>query len=92
MCTINQAAIAALFRFMNRYVGNPRADAGRASGLSTPVIRNTDPDRELTMMRWGIPPRTGGPPVTNIRNVLSELRVQPEPSPKRALEARHRWE
>jgi putative SOS response-associated peptidase YedK len=29
--------------------------------------------RELTMMRWGMPPppRTGGPPVTNIRNTSS---------------------
>src|SRR6476620_6588964 len=35
-----------------------------------PVIRNTDAGTELTLMRWGMPPppRTGGPPVTNIRN------------------------
>ena len=35
-----------------------------------PVVRNTETGRELTMMRWGMPPppRTGGPPVTNIRN------------------------
>jgi putative SOS response-associated peptidase YedK len=34
-----------------------------------PVIRNTDSGTELAMMRWGMPPppRTGGPPVTNIR-------------------------
>ena len=38
-----------------------------------PVIRNTDTDTELTLMRWGMPPppRTGGPPVTNIRNTSS---------------------
>jgi putative SOS response-associated peptidase YedK len=38
-----------------------------------PVVRNVGADRELTMMRWGMPPppRTGGPPVTNIRNTPS---------------------
>lgn len=38
-----------------------------------PVIRNTDQGTELAMMRWGMPPppRTGGPPVTNIRNPSS---------------------
>ena len=31
------------------------------------------PAREMTLMRWGMPPppRTGGPPVTNIRNTSS---------------------
>jgi hypothetical protein len=59
-----------------------------------PVIRYSGGEREMTVMRWGVPPppRTGGPPVTNIRNVPSELCVQPEPSPNRALETRHRWE
>ena len=38
-----------------------------------PAIRNIDTGRELAMMRWGMPapPRTGGPPVTNIRNTSS---------------------
>lgn len=40
-----------------------------------PVIRTTDEGEgsELVMMRWGMPPppRTGGPPVTNIRNTCS---------------------
>jgi hypothetical protein len=38
-----------------------------------PVVRNSGDERELTMMRWGMPPpsRTGGPPVTNIRNTSS---------------------
>jgi putative SOS response-associated peptidase YedK len=31
-----------------------------------PVIRNVGSDRELTMMRWGMPP-----PATNIRNTSS---------------------
>ncbi len=32
-----------------------------------------DGELEMTMMRWGMPPppRTGGPPVTNIRNTSS---------------------
>jgi putative SOS response-associated peptidase YedK len=38
-----------------------------------PVVRNVGADLEMTMMRWGMPPplRTGGPPVTNIRNTSS---------------------
>jgi putative SOS response-associated peptidase YedK len=38
-----------------------------------PVVRNVGNDREMVMMRWGMPPppRTGGPPVTNIRNTAS---------------------
>jgi putative SOS response-associated peptidase YedK len=37
-----------------------------------PVVRNVGPDRELTMMRWGMPPpKFGGPPVTNTRNTSS---------------------
>ena len=38
-----------------------------------PVVRNSGSERELAMMRWGMPPppRTGGPPVTSIRNTSS---------------------
>jgi putative SOS response-associated peptidase YedK len=37
------------------------------------VVRNVGTERELTMMRWGMPPppQFGGPPVTNIRNTSS---------------------
>jgi putative SOS response-associated peptidase YedK len=37
------------------------------------VVRNVGADRELTMMRRGMPPppKIGGPPVTNIRNTSS---------------------
>jgi putative SOS response-associated peptidase YedK len=67
--TTNQAAIIALFRVVNQ----PRADAGVFPDYPTPVIRNTDTGTEMTLMRWGMPPppRTGGPPVTNIRNTSS---------------------
>lgn len=36
-----------------------------------PVVRNAGSEREIAMMRWGMPPppRTGGPPVTNKRVV-----------------------
>ena len=71
--TTNQAAIIALFRVVNRYVGNLAPMPGVFPDYPAPVVRNTDTGRELTMMRWGMPPppRTGGPPVTNIRNTSS---------------------
>jgi putative SOS response-associated peptidase YedK len=44
--------------------------AGRTQAITAPVVRNAGAERELTMMRWGMPPppKFGGPPVTNIRN------------------------
>jgi putative SOS response-associated peptidase YedK len=37
-----------------------------------PVVRNTGAEREMLMMRWGMPPpRGGGFLVTNIRNTTS---------------------
>src|SRR3954471_16926993 len=73
--TTNQAAIAALFRVVNRYVGNLAPMPGVFPDYPAPVIRNTDAGTEMTLMRWGVPPppRTGGPPVTNIRNTSSPL-------------------
>jgi putative SOS response-associated peptidase YedK len=40
---------------------------------SAPAVFNAGTKRELVMMRWGMPPppRTGEPPVTNIRNTSS---------------------
>ena len=71
--TTNQAAIIALFRVVNRYVGNLAPMPGVFPDYPAPVVRNTDGERELTMMRWGMPPppRAGGSPVTNIRNTSS---------------------
>jgi putative SOS response-associated peptidase YedK len=59
--TTNQAAIVALFRVVNRYVGNLPPMPGVFPDYPAPVIRNTDTGTELTMMRWGMPPppRTG---------------------------------
>jgi putative SOS response-associated peptidase YedK len=71
--TTNQAAIAALFRVMNQYVGNLPPMTGVFLDYLAPVVRRGDGYREMIMMRWGMPPplRTGGPPVTNIRNTSS---------------------
>jgi putative SOS response-associated peptidase YedK len=48
-----------------------------------PAVRNSGSERELAMMRWGMPPppRAGGFPVTNIRNTSSphwRLWLKPE--------------
>lgn len=72
--TTNQEAITRLFRQVNRYVGNLAPMPGVFADYPAPVIRNTDEGegRELTMMRWGMPPpQMGGPPITNIRNTSS---------------------
>ena len=67
------SGIIALFRVVNRYVGNLAPMPGVFPDYPAPVVRNTDADTELVTMRWGMPPppRTGGPPVTNIRNTSS---------------------
>src|SRR6266478_2282531 len=69
----NQAAIIALFRVINRYVGNLQPMPGVFPDYPAPVVRNAAGERELIMMRWGMPPppRAGGFPVTNIRNTTS---------------------
>jgi putative SOS response-associated peptidase YedK len=65
--------IIALFRVINRYVGNLPPISGVFPDYPAPVVRNTDHGTELIPMRWGMPPpvRTGGPPVTDIRNTSS---------------------
>jgi putative SOS response-associated peptidase YedK len=70
--TTNQAAIIALFRAIYHNVGNLPPMPGVFPDYPAPVVRNAGSERELTMMRWGMPtPRTGRPPVTNIRNTSS---------------------
>jgi putative SOS response-associated peptidase YedK len=71
--TTNQAAIIALFRVMNRHVGNLPRMPGLFPDYPAPVVRNAGDERELTMMGWGMPPplRMGGPPVTNILDTSS---------------------
>jgi putative SOS response-associated peptidase YedK len=68
------AAIAALSRVINHYVGNLPPMPAVFPDYPAPVVRNTDNDRELTMLRWGMPPppRAGGYTVTtNMRNTSS---------------------
>ena len=71
--TTNQEAIRQLFRVINRYVGNLPSMPSVFPDYPAPVVRNAGAERELVLMRWGMPPppRTGGPPVTNIRNTSS---------------------
>jgi putative SOS response-associated peptidase YedK len=68
--TTNQEAIIGLFRVINRYIGNLAPIPGVFPDY---LVRNTENGTEMTLMRWGMPPpqRTGGPPVTNIRNTSS---------------------
>ena len=49
--TTNQAAIAALFRVVNRCVGNLAPMPGVFPDYPAPVIRNAGTERELVMMR-----------------------------------------
>jgi hypothetical protein len=84
--TTNQAAIIALFRVMNRYVGNLPPMPGVFPDYPAPVVRHAAGERELIMMCWGMPPppRAGGFPVTNIRNTTSPHwrgRLKPENMP-----------
>jgi putative SOS response-associated peptidase YedK len=71
--TTNQEAIRALFRVINRYVGNLPPMPGVFPDYPAPIIRNVGAERELTTMRWGMPPppKFSGAPVTNIRNTSS---------------------
>jgi putative SOS response-associated peptidase YedK len=51
--TTNQAAIIALFRVVNRYVGNLAPMPGVFPDYPAPVIRNNDAGTEMVTMRWG---------------------------------------
>src|ERR1051326_3426906 len=51
--TTNQAAIIALFRVINRYVGNLPPTPGVFPDYPAPVGRNTHAGSEMVLMRWG---------------------------------------
>jgi putative SOS response-associated peptidase YedK len=53
--TTNQAAISALFRVVNRYVGNLAPMPGVFPDYQAPIVRNGADGRELTTARWGMP-------------------------------------
>ena len=66
-------AIREFTRAMIDTTGNLPPLPGIFPDMLAPVVRNVDPERELTMMRWGMPcpPQFGVAPVTNIRNTGS---------------------
>lgn len=53
--TTNQAAISALFRVVNRYVGNLAPMPGVFPDYKAPIVRNGAGGRELVTARWGMP-------------------------------------
>lgn len=53
--TTNQAAISALFRVVNRYVGNLAPMPGVFPDYKAPIVRNGPDGRELATARWGMP-------------------------------------
>ena len=53
--TTNQAAIIALFRVVNRYVGNLEPMPGVFPDYTAPIVRNGAEGRELATARWGMP-------------------------------------
>lgn len=53
--TTNQEAISRLFRVVDHYVGNLPPMPGVFPDYPAPAIRNAGTDRELMMMRWGMP-------------------------------------
>src|SRR5260370_42129651 len=53
--TTNQAAIIALFRVVNRYVGNLAPMPGGFPDYNAPIVRNATEGREFATARWGMP-------------------------------------
>src|ERR1700690_944887 len=53
--TTNQAAIIALFRVVNRYVGNLAPMPGVFPDYAAPIVRAGADGRELSTARWGMP-------------------------------------
>ena len=71
--TKNQDAIRRLFDITRDLTGNLPPLPGIFPDYPAPVVRSVAGERELTMMRWGMPgpPQFGGAPITNIRNTKS---------------------
>jgi putative SOS response-associated peptidase YedK len=71
--TTNQDAIRRLFAVTRDMAGNLPSMPGVFPDQEAPVVRNHGSQRELIKMRWGMPPppKVGGPPITNIRNMSS---------------------
>jgi hypothetical protein len=90
--TTNQGAIAALFRVMNRYVGNQPPMPLVFPDYPAPVIRNAGAERELIMMRWGMPPppRAGDQHQEYILPALARMAETGKPLPRPGQQLQHR--
>jgi putative SOS response-associated peptidase YedK len=53
--TTNQAAIIAMFRVVNRYVGNLAPMPGVFPDYKAPIVRNGTEGSEFATARWGMP-------------------------------------
>jgi hypothetical protein len=65
--TANQAAIIALFRVINHYVGNLPPMPGVFPDYPALVVRDDGGGREMVTMRWGMPPPPGAAAVLDVR-------------------------
>jgi putative SOS response-associated peptidase YedK len=75
--TTTQDAIRKFFGAVFDSAGNLPSMPGVFPDQEAPIVRNHEGGRELIKMRWGMPPppKFGGPPVTNIRNLSSLARL-----------------
>ena len=71
--TRNQDAMRRLFAAARDLTGNLPPLPNVFPDQIAPIVRVADGERQLEMMRWGMPgpPALGGAPVTNIRNTKS---------------------
>jgi len=71
--TRNQDAIRKLFGVARDYTGNLPALPAIFPDNEAPVVRVAKGEREMMLMRWGMPKPDGypGPPITNVRNTES---------------------
>ncbi|OSI25705.1 hypothetical protein BSZ21_02790 [Bradyrhizobium canariense] len=73
LITSNQAAISALFRVVNRHVGNFAPMPGCFRTIRIGAFRRVQSARS-SRLRVGMPPSTGGPPLRLKRNSMSRPR------------------
>ncbi len=71
--TKGQQAIRELTRAAEDKTGNLPLFPAIFPGALAPIVKNAEGQRELVMMRWGMPcpPQFGNTAVTNIRNTAS---------------------
>jgi len=88
--TKNQAAIRDLFKVGRDTAGNLPPLPAIFPDYMAPVVRVSEGERELIMMRWGMPNPPQYPGITtNIRNTSCLLRVCPDTSGRIAEFSEH---